>query len=112
MPMPHYDWLRPTGGPIIGARYWPFEDKADTEFVDTFFSAVADVCGQVVNEGSWIEIFFSEARLYDGEWSCDQAFGVANIYCGEAGEYVLILGTDWLHETEVTTLHASPFNWM
>lgn len=107
----HYDWLRPTSGPIIGARYWPFEDKVDAEFVQTSFSAVTSVCEQVSDEGGYIEIFFSESRVYDGEWSCDQAFGVANMYYSEDGSYALVLGTDWLHETEVAALYASPFNW-
>jgi hypothetical protein len=111
-PMPHYDWLRTTGGPIIGLRYWPLEEETDAEFVQTFFSAVAGVCERVGNEGGYIEIFFSEARAYDGDWSCDQAFGTTEIYCGEAGDYALVLGTDWLGETEIVQLRASNFNWM
>jgi hypothetical protein len=109
--IPHYDWLRSADDQIIGVRYWPFEDKNDTEFISTFFSDVAAVCDQVIVDDGAIEIFFSEARAYDGDRSCDQAFGVADIYYSADREYALILGTDWLHETEVAALHASPFNW-
>lgn len=81
-----YDWLRSGAEEIIGVRYWPFDDY-------DFVYDVAKVLPYAkVEQGRFVEIFFTDRRDFKPELSGDQDFGHNQILTSEDDEYALTFG--------------------
>jgi hypothetical protein len=100
-----YDWLRDSGGALLGVRYWL---DSSTEFLVHQAKTLPYLSVPASNQ---IEIYFSERRAVDSGLSCDQAFLYDALFKATDGAYAIAFGAEDLSRADLEDLEKADAHW-
>lgn len=97
-----YDWLRGSGGNVVGIRYWIFDDNPvllDKNFIQLVTESLPYTV--YLNEKNCLEVIFDKTKKIIQEESDDQDFGFNAIFKSDDDRYLLAFDVANLDESQL-----------